>query len=202
VPRGGKRPARPKSRTRNMQSHEDGSGGHRPTGRGAKGADARSLEEEGRRPGRPDVGSAGTELRDASTRRGESPGFTRLPRRWTLTTQLFTREPNRVLWPRATLRLLQGTRQPVLWPGATLRLFTLLKRPTTTTQNHKGAANLGIFSPAKVQDQFPSEEPNWATVPGGRASVPPSWVTNVEGLGHKVRTQVCHSECVARSIPS
>ena len=124
MPRGGKRPARPKSRTRNMQSHEDGSGGHRPTGRGAKGADARGLEEEGRRPGRPDVGSAGTELRDASTRRGESPGFTRLPRRWTLTTQLFTREPNRVLWPRATLRLLQGTRQPVLWPGATLRLFT------------------------------------------------------------------------------
>jgi hypothetical protein len=72
VPRGGKRPARPKSRTRNMQSHEDGSGGHRPTGRGAKGADARSLEEEGRRPGRPDVGSAGTELRDTSTRRGKS----------------------------------------------------------------------------------------------------------------------------------
>ena len=45
-------------------------------------------------------------------------------RRWTLTTQLFTREPDRVLWPRAALRLLQGTRQPVLWPGATLRLFT------------------------------------------------------------------------------
>ena len=56
-----------------MWSHEDGSGGHRPTGRGAKGADARSLEDEGRRPGRPDVGSAGTELRDASTRRGGIP---------------------------------------------------------------------------------------------------------------------------------
>ena len=91
----------------------------------------------------PRVQSSGTQVPAV----GESPGFTRLPRRWTLTTQLFTREPNRVLWPRATLRLLQGTRQPVLWPGATLRLFTLLKRPTTTTQNHKGAANLGnIFA--------------------------------------------------------
>ena len=88
---------------------------------------------KGADPGSPMLGSAGAGLRVTS--RGcraqghkyppweilqDSQGY----RRGTLTTQLFTREPNRVLWPRATLRLLQGTRQPVLWPGATLRLFT------------------------------------------------------------------------------
>ena len=83
----------------------------------------------------PRVQSSGTQVPAV----GESPGFTRLPRRWTLTTQLFTREPNRVLWPRATLRLLQGTRQPVLWPGATLRLFTHFYKANHDNPKSQGA---------------------------------------------------------------
>ena len=154
----------------------------------------------------PRVQSSGTQVPAV----GESPGFTRLPRRWTLTTQLFTREPNRVLWPRATLRLLQGTRQPVLWPGATLRLFTHFYKANHDNPSRPRQPKItrvllpiwGYFRRRNLRTSSPAKNRIGQRCREGRASVPPSWVTNVEGLGHKVRTQVCHSECVARSIPS
>ena len=107
----------------------------------------------------PRVQSSGTQVPAV----GNPPGFTRSPRRGTLTTQVFTREPNRVLWPRATLRLLQGTRQPVLWPGATLRLFTHFYKANHDNPKSQGRCQFGIFSPAKPQDQFPGEERNWSS---------------------------------------
>ena len=60
-------------------------------GRRVKGADARSLKMEGRRPVRADVGLTSAELRVASTRRGEILQDSQGYRRETLTTQVFTR---------------------------------------------------------------------------------------------------------------
>lgn len=154
----------------------------------------------------PRVQSSGTQVPAV----GNPPGFTRSPRRGTLTTQVFTREPNRVLWPRATLRLLQGTSQPVLWPGATLRLFTHFYKANHDNPSQPRQPKItrvllpiwGYFRRRNLRTSFLAKNGIGAAVPRGRASVPPSWVTNVEGLGHKVRTQVRHLECVARSISS